>query len=748
MTADLPTPRDPLFREGGELGALMRDLDWASTPLGPSSTWPGALRTSVHLMLASKQPMYLAWTPDLIALYNDAYRPILGADKHPAALGARTADIFGQDGYPGLKPVFDAALRGESAAFENLLVPLVRHGYLEECYFDVGYTPVYVDRHVEGVFSSVNETTERVLSARRTRTLAALTAALLGATDPQDVVQAALTVAGDNPHDLPCLLVYVLTAEGDLELGGAAGLSDEQTVPWRHAPRAWLEAAGKQVIPVPPLATGPWPDPVTQFLVVTLTPSGEARTLGVLAVGLNPRKHLDDAYRDFLHLFSGQLTSALRTARLTGELQQRNAELDARNRALDAFEEWTRDLTIYLEPDDLVGRAQALIGSLIPLDAAVYYEQEGGRWFVKRMLGEYGNAELRRAHEQGLPHATTMNLRTPFETGEPYYQDMYDENTDHMAPHMTHVTATAMVPLRTSRGIRGIFGLAVFGRVGWPAVDRTVIETVGRSLSLALDRAEQVTELARERERLAGQSAALASVNEELEAFAYSVSHDLRTPVRHIQGFNVLLRKSFGAGLDAKATRYLEVVDEAAVRMNTLIDAMLDLSRMSRQPLRVGRVDLGALVASVRGDVELDMLARKVTWHVQPLPLVTGDHDLLRQVVLNLLSNALKYTRGREEAVIEVWAEARPDAWAVFVRDNGVGFDPRYQDKLFGVFQRLHRADEFEGTGVGLTTVRRIITRHEGQVSAYGVPGEGATFGFTLPRALTPDSGAGTHPIP
>lgn len=184
MTADLPTPRDPLFREGGELGALMRDLDWASTPLGPSSTWPGALRTSVHLMLASKQPMYLAWTPDLIALYNDAYRPILGADKHPAALGARTADIFGQDGYPGLKPVFDAALRGESAAFENLLVPLVRHGYLEECYFDVGYTPVYVDQHVEGVFSSVNETTERVLSARRTRTLAALTAALLGATDP------------------------------------------------------------------------------------------------------------------------------------------------------------------------------------------------------------------------------------------------------------------------------------------------------------------------------------------------------------------------------------------------------------------------------------------------------------------------------------------------------------------------------------------------------------------------------------
>jgi signal transduction histidine kinase len=733
MTAENRSQLDPLFREGGELGALMRRFDWTSTPLGPSSTWPGALRTSVHLMLASKQPMYLAWTSDLIALYNDAYRSILGADKHPAALGARTADIFGQDGYPGLKPVFDAALRGEGAAFENLLVPLVRHGYLEECYFDVGYTPVYVDHHVEGVFSSVTETTERVLLARRTRTLAALTAALLGATSPQHAVQAILTVSEHNPHDLPCLLLYVPTTGGELHLVGAAGLSDEQAAPWQHAPHDWLKARESHVVPVQPLAAGPWPEPVTGLAVLPLTQPEETALLGVLAVGLNPRKHLDDAYRDFLHLFGGQLAAALRTARLDEKLRQRNAELDARNRALDAFEEWTRDLAIDLDPDVLVGRAQAMIRGLIPLDAAVYYEREGERWFVRRMLGEYGDAELRRAHEQGLPHASTGNLRTPFETGEPYYQDVYDENTDHLAPHMAHVTATVMVPLRTTRGVRGVFGLATFGRSGWTAVDRTVIETVGRSLSLALDRAEQVAELARERERLAGQTAALASANEELEAFAYSVSHDLRTPVRHIQSFNDLLRKSFGAGLDGRATRYLEVVDQSAARMNTLIDAMLDLSRTSRQPLRVGVVDLGTLVASVREEVEVDVLERHVTWHVHPLPLVTGDHNLLRQVVLNLLSNALKYTRNRVDAVIEVWAEERPDEWAVFVRDNGVGFDPRYQDKLFGVFQRLHRADDFEGTGVGLANVRRIIARHGGQVMAHGVLSEGATFGFTLP---------------
>ncbi|MFD1731674.1 hypothetical protein ACFSC4_12325 [Deinococcus malanensis] len=133
---------DVLFRQRGEMAVLMRDFNWASTTLGPPGSWSGPLRTFVQLILSSTQPMYLGWTHDLIALYNDAYRPILGQDKHPWALGARTADIFGQDGYPGLKPVFDAALeRGESAAYVDLLVPLVRHGYMEECYFDVSWTP-------------------------------------------------------------------------------------------------------------------------------------------------------------------------------------------------------------------------------------------------------------------------------------------------------------------------------------------------------------------------------------------------------------------------------------------------------------------------------------------------------------------------------------------------------------------------------------------------------------------------------
>ncbi|WP_110887696.1 sensor histidine kinase [Deinococcus yavapaiensis] len=709
------------------MAARMRDFDWTATPLGPPDTWPSALRTYVHLMLTSRQPMYLAWTPDLIALYNDAYRPILGADKHPKALGTRTADIFGDDGYPGLKPVFDAALRGESAAFENLLVPLVRHGYLEEDYFDVSFSPVYVGTQVYGVFSSVTETTERVLSARRTKTLAALAATLLGAHDLAQIVQATLDLAQHNPTDLPCMLLYVPAISGEGQLADAVGWRDEDLAEWRTRPSTWLTEREARVVPITPVAAGPWPERVTHLVVLPLASSDEQAQLGVFAVGLNPRKHLDDAYHDFLQFFSAQLTSALRNAHLTEELRERNTDLAARNHALSAFEEWTRDLTFDLDADELIERAQALVSDLLPLDAAAYYEREGDRWFLKHLRGEYGNEDLRRAHEQCLPHATTDSMRIPFETGETFYQDAYDVSTDSLPEHTAHVSATVMMPLKTTRGVRGIFGLAVFSRSGWTTAERAIIETVGRSLSLALDRAEKIADLARER-------ALLASANEELDAFAYSVSHDLRTPVRHIMGFNELLRKSFGAGLDAKATRYLQVVDDAAARMNTLIDAMLDLSRTSRLSLRWGIVDLRAIVSSVRAESQADVLERHVTWRVSALPLVTADHDLLRQVMVNLLSNALKYTRTREETVIEVWAEEREREWAVFVRDNGVGFDPRYTDKLFGVFQRLHRQEEFEGTGVGLANVRRIVQRHGGHVMAQSTTGQGATFGFTLPK--------------
>ncbi|ADV65779.1 ATP-binding protein [Deinococcus maricopensis] len=277
----------------------------------------------------------------------------------------------------------------------------------------------------------------------------------------------------------------------------------------------------------------------------------------------------------------------------------------------------------------------------------------------------------------------------------------------------------------------------------WPAGTRDLLARAAGTLGLALDRTRTLSALQQNAVAMQQQNAlleersqALHVANAELDAFALSVSHDLRTPVRHMLGFLGLLRRALGDTLsgNAKAERALEVVEGAANRMNALIDALLHLARTSRQALHLERVDLRALVDAVRADLMAETAGREVTWVVGALPTVQADGELIRQVMVNLLSNAVKYTRGTPDARIEVRAEARGAEWAVTVRDNGAGFDPAYADRLFGVFQRLHRQEEFEGSGVGLANVRRIVERHGGHVWAQGEPGVGATFGFSLPR--------------
>jgi signal transduction histidine kinase len=241
-----------------------------------------------------------------------------------------------------------------------------------------------------------------------------------------------------------------------------------------------------------------------------------------------------------------------------------------------------------------------------------------------------------------------------------------------------------------------------------------------------------------ERRRVAGElqrrGELLEAANKELEAFSYSVSHDLRAPLRHIDGYAALLRKSVDQSLNDKAARYLQTISDSAKQMGQLIDDLLVFSRMGRQEILHTAVNLDQLIKNILSDLRLDLQGREISWTIAALPEVQGDPAMLRQVFMNLIANAVKFTSTRPMATIEIGVEHPSSTEIVlFVRDNGVGFDMQYAPKLFGVFQRLHRVDEFEGTGIGLANVRRIVHRHGGRTWAEGVPDKGATFYVLLP---------------
>ncbi len=259
-----------------------------------------------------------------------------------------------------------------------------------------------------------------------------------------------------------------------------------------------------------------------------------------------------------------------------------------------------------------------------------------------------------------------------------------------------------------------------------PVLLLTVSDVTARALV-----EQQVKELNRQ---LEGKVAQISDVNRELEAFSYSVSHDLRAPLRHIAGFTGKLKRHLEQHLDETAAHYLDVIGTSATRMAQLIDDLLVFSRLGRGALRLQAVDMQSLVDEARALAQSEAGERTIEWTIDPLPIVIGDENMLRTVWQNLIGNAVKYTGRREVAQIAVAVERDRDGEYVFtVADNGAGFNMEYAGKLFGVFQRLHRASEFPGNGIGLANVRRIVARHGGRVWAEAEPERGASFHFSLP---------------
>jgi PAS domain S-box-containing protein len=330
-------------------------------------------------------------------------------------------------------------------------------------------------------------------------------------------------------------------------------------------------------------------------------------------------------------------------------------------------------------------------------------------------------------------------------TSRPLAEFIFDEDrslvAENVRKRLEGIVPHIRYTLRIVRKDGGVVDVEVYGAVseynGRPAILGTLLDITERRRS-----EEKIKQMNAELEqRVHERTAELENANKELESFSYSVSHDLRAPLRHITGFVSLLLKKGGAAFDEKCQRYVAMIAESANDMGKLIDDLLSFSRMARGEIRTTEVNLEEITHETIKELEPDMAGRDVAWKIAPLPCIQVDSALMRQVMVNLLSNALKYSRTRAQAIIEVGRKPTTNGEHIFfVKDNGVGFDMKFAGKLFGVFQRLHETGEFEGTGIGLANVQRIVNRHGGRTWAEGIVNDGATFYFSIPKSPQEDA--------
>lgn len=396
-------------------------------------------------------------------------------------------------------------------------------------------------------------------------------------------------------------------------------------------------------------------------------------------------------------------------------------------RAMERLVEVVQDLSLARDLPRIMEIVRKAARELTNADGATFVLRDGDKCHY---VDENAIAPLwkgRRFPMSACISGWSMLNRQPAIIGDIYADPRVP--TDAYRP--TFVKSLVMVPIRTVEPVGAIGNYWAVQRQPRPEEVR-LLQALADSTSVAMENVQLYSGL---EQKVKDRTARLEAANQGLESFSYSVSHDLRAPLRHISGYIGMLHSDPANTLSTESQRYVGLVSNSARRMGQLIDDLLDFSRLGRMELRHARVNMNDLANEVLHELQSDTANRNISWQFDDLPDVEGDRSLLKQVWVNLLSNAVKYTGKRERAEIRVAASLVNDEWQFSVQDNGSGFDNNHAGQLFGVFQRLHGADEFEGTGVGLANVRQIVTRHGGRTWADGRVNEGATFYFTLPAA-------------
>ncbi len=666
---------------GGEMGRLTREKDWSSTPVGPPSGWPQSLRTILYVILNAKFPMFLWWGEELICFYNDAYRPSLGnRGKHPEILGMPAKQAWAEI-WDVIKPLIDVVLEGGSTFSEDQLIPIYRNERLEDVYWTFSYSPV-IGEHTkpEGVLVTCQETTEKV------KTLKALL-------EREDQLLFTIEAADLGTWDLnPATNIF----KGNDRLKEWFGLSQHEDIELPIAIDSIAERDRQRVSDAIQKALNPVFGGQYEIEYGIVNPK-----TGIEKKVLARGKALFDKERNPIR-FSGTLQDLSVEKQTFEELQKKEERL---NLVIEASElgiwEWQLDTNKMIYSDrylEIFGLDPKNPQSHEGMTAMIHPEDKVVRENAMKTAIATGilSCELRIIRKDGSLHWIEAK-------GNVY---LNEENNPYKA-------------IGTMRDIT----LEKIHR-------QELIDSEQRFRLLADSMELQVKERTLQLET---KNIELQKMNAELESFAYVSSHDLQEPLRKIQMFTSIINDNEINLLSKDANYYFERIRASADRMQTLIEDLLTYSRLGSTLPPFTMVNLGDIVADTISELKEDIRQKNAIMEIGPLCSLSVIPYQFHQLMVNLVTNALKFSREGIVPCIEINSSIEGDKCHILVSDNGIGFEEQYNEKIFEVFQRLHKKSDYEGTGIGLSIVKKIVENHKGTITATGKKGAGARFDIYIP---------------
>lgn len=665
---------------GGEMGALIRAADWSKTSLGDPKGWPQSLQTMVAVMLESPFGMYIAWGEDYTQLYNDAYRPILGSSKHPQALGISTRETFAEIWHI-IGSMFDDVMQGIPVGFPDFMLPLNRNGFVENCYFDFSYSPIRKeDGEVGGVLVTVIETTNKkkaeealILSEERFRNMS------------------------DNIPNL----AWMANADGEIFWYNRQWYEYTDTTPEQMEGWGWQSVHDPAVLP----------DVLLKWR--------ESIAYGQPFEMVFPIKGADGRFRQFLtrvlpvyneegkiNKWFGSNTDV--TKQIEAEQKLKETEQNLRNTILQA----PVAMCIFRGPDHVV-------------------ELANERMF--ELWGKTAEQVMNKPIFEGLPEAKNQG-----------FEDLVD------GVYTTGETFSAQgVPITLPRNgkVETVYVNFVYKAYREPGGNISGILAVAVDVTAQIVARQKIEEIVAERTKeLAAAIHNLQKSNADLAQFAHIASHDLQEPLRKISTFAQVLENRLSEHLDEQSKNYFQKLRSSSARMTTLIRDVLNYSELDKATEVFTTVDLNSLVESIKIDYDLLLEEKKSVISCENLPVIEAIPLQMLQLFSNLIGNSLKFSRKDQPAVITIstsritadktgqsFMHPSMEYIKITFQDNGIGFREEYADKIFNIFQRLHRKSEYEGTGIGLAMCKKIALNHNGDLDALGSSENGAVFNVILP---------------